>query len=210
TVGPPSGQRQALLRRRRWRRKEQLMSDLLKPKDRPEAVALFRAQVIGPLLCRDFGSHGQLAEAIRAISAQPVRPPGHTTSRTYGASTIERWYYAFRKEGLGGLRPRGNERGFALGLDDELRELLRAIRKDHPQVSAALLGSARAQRVVAHGRVPRPGAADRWACGAAAHPRAARRPQPVRGGAAGLQHGAGERDARLDGEIGRASCRERG
>lgn len=60
------------------------MSDLLKPKDRPEAVALFRAQVIGPLLCRDFGSHGQLAEAIRAIAAEPVRPPGHTTSRTYG------------------------------------------------------------------------------------------------------------------------------
>jgi len=115
------------------------MSDLLKPKDRPEAVALFRAQVIGPLLCRDFGSHGQLAEAIRAIAAEPVRPPGHTTSRTYGASTIERWYYAFRKEGLGGLRPRGNERGFALGLDDAQRELLRAIRKDHPQVSAALI-----------------------------------------------------------------------
>ena len=115
------------------------MSDLLKPKDRPEAVALFRAQVIGPLLCRDFGSHGQLAEAIRAIATEPVRPPGYTTSRTYGASTIERWYYAFRKEGLGGLRPRGNERGFALGLDDAQRELLRAIRKDHPQVSAALI-----------------------------------------------------------------------
>src|SRR5690606_41511228 len=100
TVGPPSGQRQALLRRRRWRRKEQLMSDVLKPKDRPEAVALFRAQVVGPLLCRDFGSHGQLAGAIRATAAEPVRPPGHTRSRTYAASTIARRYYALHKERL--------------------------------------------------------------------------------------------------------------
>lgn len=115
------------------------MNELLKPKDRAEAVALFRAQVIGPLTCRDFGSHGELAEAIRELAAQPVRPPGHEQSRVYAASTVERWYYAFKKQGLDGLRPRRSGRGFALGLEDEQRELLLAIRREHPQVSAALI-----------------------------------------------------------------------
>lgn len=115
------------------------MNELLKPKNRAEAVALFRAQVIGSLTCRDFGSHGELAEAIRALASQPVRPPGHDGSRVYAASTVERWYYAFKKQGLKGLSPRRSGRGYALGLDEEQRELLLAIRRDHPQVSAALI-----------------------------------------------------------------------
>ena len=124
------------------------MDDLV-PKDSAEALALFRAQVIGPLLCREPGSHGELSAALREIAAQPVLPPGAEVSRTYAASTLERWYYAFKQHGLPGLRSRSRAAGHALSLSAEQRELLLSIRRDHPRVSAALI----VRTLVADGRL---------------------------------------------------------
>jgi putative transposase len=113
--------------------------DELVPKDYSEALALFRAQVIGPLLCRDPGSHGELSEALRELALEPVRPPRSHVSRCYAASTLERWYYAYKKHGLAGLHSRSRSQGFALALSETQRELLLQIRRDHPRVSAALI-----------------------------------------------------------------------
>jgi transposase InsO family protein len=124
------------------------MDDLV-PKDGAEALALFRAQVIGPLLCREPSSHGELSAALREIAAQPVLPPGAEVSRTYAASTLERWYYAFKKQGLLGLRSRSRGQGHALQLTAEQRALLLAVRRDHPRVSAALI----VRTLVAEGRL---------------------------------------------------------
>ncbi len=116
------------------------MTDKLSAKDHAEAVALFRAQVIGSLVCRDDLTHGELAEALRELSAQPFRPPGADVSRTYAISTLERWLYRYRKGGLGALVPqRRSDRGHAQALDDAQKKLLVAIRKAHPRVSAALI-----------------------------------------------------------------------
>ena len=62
----------------------------LGPKDRAERVALFRVQVIGPLLARDFQDHGELADEIRAIATKWHRPPESALGRQYSAPTIER------------------------------------------------------------------------------------------------------------------------
>jgi hypothetical protein len=78
----------------------------LGPKDHAEAIGIFRAQVIGPLLTRAFSSHGELAEAIRIIARQTHRPPHASTSRTYSPATLERWYYRFKRHGLVGVTPR--------------------------------------------------------------------------------------------------------
>ena len=72
----------------------------LAPKDTPEGVAIFRAQVIGPLLTRVFSSHGDLASAIRMLARERHLPPGASTTRHYSETTIERWYYRFKKHGL--------------------------------------------------------------------------------------------------------------
>ena len=48
----------------------------LRPADSAEALGLFRAQVLGPLLCRESCSHGELSAVLREIAAQPVLPPG--------------------------------------------------------------------------------------------------------------------------------------
>lgn len=123
--------------------------DELCPKDRAEALALFRAQVIGPLLCREPQSHGELSSLLRELSQQPMRAPGSEVSRCYAASTIERWYYAFKKHNLAGLRSRSRGKGHALSLSAEQRELLLSIRRDHPRVSAALI----VRTLVADGRL---------------------------------------------------------
>jgi len=46
-----------------------------------------------------------LAEAIRAIAAEPVRPPGHTTSRTYGPRRSSAGTTRSAKKGSAGCGP---------------------------------------------------------------------------------------------------------
>jgi transposase InsO family protein len=116
------------------------MTDELKPKDVAEQVALFRAQVLGPLLCRGVLDHGDVAAELRALSDEYVRPPDSPRTRTYSVPTLQRWYYAYRRGGLDALRPkRRSDAGHARGLTDEERLLLLAIRHEHPTVSVALI-----------------------------------------------------------------------
>lgn len=112
----------------------------LRPKDRAEEIAVFRAQVIGPLLTREFASHGELAEAIRGLSRTRYRPPGWNTTRTYSKATIERWYYRFKKGGLEAITPqRRSDVGHCRALTTEQRDLLLEIRREHPTTSGALI-----------------------------------------------------------------------
>jgi putative transposase len=111
----------------------------LGPADHAEAVAIYRATVIGPLMHRVL-THGQLAAELRALSEQRFRPPGAHSTRTYSVPTLERWLYGFRSGGLDGLRPQPrSDRGFAQDLSDEVRELLLDIRREHPDASVPLI-----------------------------------------------------------------------
>lgn len=116
------------------------MDDDLKPADWAEEQALFRLKAIGPLLCGDALSHGELARALRDLNRARFVPPGAAASRTYAVSTLERWLYAYRRGGLGALRPkRRSDRGNARGLTAAQRELLLDIRRSHPEASASLI-----------------------------------------------------------------------
>lgn len=113
--------------------------DELKPKDHAETVALFRAQIIGSLACREM-DHGELRAALREISQQRFRPPGSDTTHAYSVPTLERWLYAYRARGIEALKPRPRrDRGRARRLNDEQRRLLCDIRREHPHASAALI-----------------------------------------------------------------------
>ena len=112
----------------------------LSPKNAAEAVAIFRAQVIGPLLTRAFASHGDLAEALRALSRERHRAPGSSVTRTYSEATLERWCYRFKKSGLAGITPRRrSDAGNARELTGAQHDLLLSIRREHPHTSAALI-----------------------------------------------------------------------
>ena len=114
------------------------MHDDLEPKDHAEAVALFRAQVLGPVLSADLGPR-DLAKALRELASRRYRPPGSQVTRTFGASTLQRWYYRYRKDGLAGLRPESRATGHAQRLDPNLRDLIVDIRRAHPSVSVPLI-----------------------------------------------------------------------
>ena len=114
--------------------------DQLGAKDRAEAIAMFRMQVIGPLLARHFQSHGELATEIRVIAEKPHRAPGSSVGRKFAGPTIERWYYAHKRGGLEALRPRRrSDVGHARELTAEQRELLLGIRREHPIATTSLI-----------------------------------------------------------------------
>jgi hypothetical protein len=80
--------------------KEQTMTDILRPKDHAEAVALFRAQVIGPLVCRDDLTHGELAEDV-ALGFLLGRGGGAVAARATGDHLLHLAHGLV----LGGLEP---------------------------------------------------------------------------------------------------------
>ncbi|HEU0031715.1 MAG TPA: DDE-type integrase/transposase/recombinase [Kofleriaceae bacterium] len=123
--------------------------DPLRPSDHAEAVALFRAEIIGALSRREL-TRGELAAAIRALSKNKYRPPGCKVSKQFGISTLERWLYAYRRGGLEALRPSPrSDRGRARDLTPEQRDLLLEIRREHPTASVPLV----IRTLVADGRL---------------------------------------------------------
>lgn len=111
----------------------------LAPRDHAEAVAHFRAQVLGPVLATT-PDRGELMARLRELAQQRFQPPGSPTSRTFAIATLQRWLYAFRHDGIDGLLPvPRSDCGAAQQLTEEQRELVCAIRREHPSASAELI-----------------------------------------------------------------------
>ena len=115
------------------------MDPLFGPYDHAEAVAMFRAAVIGHLAHAKL-ARGQLRSALKDLSEQTFRPPGADAPRGYGFSTLERWYYAYKKGGLEALKPKPrSDRGHGRDLPEELKTLMCDIRRAHPTASVPLI-----------------------------------------------------------------------
>ena len=123
--------------------------DRLTPKDHGEALAIFRAEIIGALTRRPL-ARGELHAALRALAAQRFRPPDADHTRQYALVTLARWYYAYRRGGLAALRPQPrSDRGRAHGLSAAQRTLVLDIRREHPAASVPLI----LRTLVADGRL---------------------------------------------------------
>jgi transposase InsO family protein len=114
------------------------MNDLLRPRDHREEVALFRAQLLGPVLNRDL-ERGELIAELRAISHRRFRPPGSDSTRRYAVPTLLRWRRLYQKGGLEALRPKSRRQGDALALGAEELTLVLEIRRQHPSVPASVI-----------------------------------------------------------------------
>lgn len=113
--------------------------DSLTPTSHAEAVAVFRHGLIGALTQAEM-SRGQLRAALAGLTAQRYRPPKSKTTRTFSAATLERWYYAFRKRGLEGLKPTSrSDKGRAQQLTEEQRKLLLDIRREYPHAAVSVI-----------------------------------------------------------------------
>jgi putative transposase len=118
--------------------KEKNMKEL-SPSTPAEAVAVFRHGVIGSLTQAQL-ERGQLQKALEQLSGQRFRPPGAQSTRQYSVATLERWYYAWQRRGFAGLTPRPrSDKGRALALPAEVRQLLLDIRREHPHVSVPVI-----------------------------------------------------------------------
>jgi transposase InsO family protein len=125
--------------------------DSLRPRDHAEAIALFRAEVIGALAHREF-LRGELSAALRELAKLRFRAPGCRFTRCIAASTLERWYYRYRAGGLVALKPHPrSDRGRAHELTEAQRALLLDIRREHPTASVPLI----LRTLVADGRLPK-------------------------------------------------------
>jgi putative transposase len=120
----------------------------LTPKDRAEAVALFRSEVIGALTRRDL-ARGELATELAALSKKAFRAPGAKLTRHYSLPTLQRWYYAYREGGLDALRPESRRSGQAHALTPAQRDLILDIRREYPSAAAELI----LRTLVADGRL---------------------------------------------------------
>ena len=113
--------------------------DTIEPRDRGEEIAVFRAGIIGSLAHAEL-ARGELKRRMRALSREKFRPPGSDRTRTYGVSTLQRWYYAYKNGGLEALKPKARaDRGHGRELTDELKELLLDIRREHRHVPATVI-----------------------------------------------------------------------
>jgi len=110
----------------------------INPTDHAERVALFRAQLLGPVLHGEH-SRGDLLAELRLLAKRRFRAPGSDTTRSYSVSTLLRWRRAYLAKGLAGLRPVSRRTGDAQGLSDEQRELVLEIRRQHPSVPANVI-----------------------------------------------------------------------
>ena len=125
------------------------MSHLLRPHDHAEAIALFRAEVIGALTRREL-TRGELACELRQLAEQRFTPPGRRATTTFAVSTLERWLYAYRRGGLAALVPRPRrDRGRGRDLTAAQRQLLLDIRREHPLATVPLI----LRTLVADGRL---------------------------------------------------------
>ena len=113
--------------------------EALVPKTHAEAVALFRHGIIGSLTQAQL-DRGQLAKALEDLSKQKFVPPRSKKTRTFAPATLERWFYAFKKKQLEGLKPRRRkDKGRGKKLKPVARKLLCDVRREHPSASVPVI-----------------------------------------------------------------------
>lgn len=98
--------------------------------DQATEVALFKYQVIAPLLGRGDGE--TLAARIRSIAARDHPHPSRGPIRI-APGTVEEWYLSYRREGFPGLLPKSRkDRGKSRAIDDVLAEEVVLLAKERP------------------------------------------------------------------------------
>lgn len=130
--------------------------------------AQLRLMVIGPLLAAPPEA-GDLQERIRELAATPWKHPTTGKPKKFGASTIERWYYAARgaeRDPVQALERKTHAlAGQNPSVTEPIRAVLRAHHREHPSWSYQLHYDnlfAVAEKDAELGTVPSYGSVRRW------------------------------------------------
>ena len=97
-------------------------------------TALFRLSVLGPLVSRDILDHGERKSIIRELAEKDYAIPGSKRCRI-GESTLESWYYRWKREGIAGLTPKSRKDSGLSKLSEAVQEAILAAKREHPKRS---------------------------------------------------------------------------
>jgi transposase InsO family protein len=97
-----------------------------------QQIALFRFSVIGTLISGEL-EHGAIAKQIAVLSKRMYNIPNSNRNRI-GGGTIEDWLYAYKKNGLAGLKPKArSDQGSVRDIDLLLIESILDFKSEHPR-----------------------------------------------------------------------------
>lgn len=103
-----------------------------------EQIAMFRYSVIGSLISGEI-CHGDLTKQITELCKRRYSIPFSNRTRI-GAGTIEDWLYAYRYNGIEGLKPKTRaDRGKIRGIDDTVIKIINEFKTEHPRMPLRLV-----------------------------------------------------------------------
>ena len=103
-----------------------------------ELIAIFRHSVIGSLISGEL-CHGDLTKQIVELSKRRYQIP-FSTRTSIGIGTIEDWLYAYRYNGIEGLKPKSrSDQGKIRGVDDETIKIISEYKAEHPRMPLRLV-----------------------------------------------------------------------
>jgi putative transposase len=105
---------------------------------RAEEMAAFRYGIVGDLVASEL-ERGELQDELKKRASKRYRQPGAQASRTFHWKTLQDWYYRCQDDGLAALVQQSRSIGHALSLDEEQRELMLDMRKEHPTAATELI-----------------------------------------------------------------------
>lgn len=98
--------------------------------NKPDPVALFRLQLIGPLVSAKL-EHGELQTLLRELANREYDIPGSERQRV-SEKTLESWYRAYVRRGFEGLVPKTrSDRGLSK-IEAAVQERLLAAKRENP------------------------------------------------------------------------------
>ena len=114
-----------------------------------EKIALFRYSILAPLISGTYDDSDSNKAFFRdAAKRTYTNPRGIDT--VLSASTIERWYYSYKRDGFDGLIPqRRNDTGMSRKLDDDMMDQIKYLKKEYPRIPATLIH----QKLLANGTI---------------------------------------------------------
>ncbi|MDO4556696.1 MAG: helix-turn-helix domain-containing protein, partial [Lachnospiraceae bacterium] len=119
---------------------------------REKNIALFRYGIISPAVTGTFDDTLSLKGFFRDAAKKVYTNPRGEDTRI-AASTIERWFYAYQKDGFDALLPkRRTDTGKPRKLDADITEQIRFLKKEYPRIPATLIH----QKLIDNGTI-RPG-----------------------------------------------------
>jgi len=102
-------------------------------------IALFRYSILAPLISGTYDESQSIKVFFRDAASKTYTNPGGVDT-TISASTLERWYYCYQKEGFDALLPRRRrDTGRSRKLDDDMMAQINYLKQEYPRLPATLI-----------------------------------------------------------------------